>query len=197
MDAFLQAVLMQSLSYGVILLIAVGFIWFLQGNFLFQFIKVKSSRGKLKMVKIREVDRDEFTIGKVDEGFLIFKYSGEIRRVPLPIDTAKKNYFYRSLGITWIDFDSEKNAFGLHDYSTVTGHDAIKTQNFLKRILMMSNMKQDMSMVIIVLICIVLIAILAAVFLSVKNGSDITALRLTVEQSFRALNTTTAPPPQL
>jgi hypothetical protein len=195
MDAFLNAVLLQVLSYGVILLIAVGFIWFLQGNFLFKFIKVKSSRGAAKLIKIREADHDEFTIGIIKEGFLIFKYAGDTRRVPLPTDKDKKNYFYRAMGITWIDYDSEKNCFGLHDYSTVSGHDAIKTQNFLKRILMMSNLKQDLSMMIILLICIAIIGSIAAIFLTLQNGSHISSLQGQISELTRMVNTTYAPRP--
>ena len=200
MNPFQNLIFLQILSDSIVLIIGVFFIWFLQGNFLFRFIQVKASRDAKKMVRIREVDHDAHTIGKVDSGFLVFKYMKDIRRIPLPENIQ---VFYRCMGISWVDVSSDKNAFTKAkliysekqidketlaklqnlsfsilkaDYETVSGHDAIKTQNFLKRILMMSQLKQDMSMVILVLIGLVILGVIAAVALSLKNGQDIAAL---------------------
>ena len=177
-NEFVNQVLLQMLAYGSTFILAFAFLAWLMGSFLFKFIKVKASRGKLKLLKIREVDFDTFAIAKIDSGFLVFTYLKNEYRIPIPTPKV----FYRALGVTWVDFDAEKNAYGLHDYSTVSGHDGIKTQNFLKRILMQPHTEDNFQKIMLILIIVtLLILLIACVFIWTTKGDLATLTKIVNE----------------
>lgn len=129
----MNPILVQMIYYAITMLLTFMFLQLLMQGFPTKFIRVFGSLGKLSFVKIRGVTHDSITIGREDEGFLLFKHNKKMHRLPIPKDIK---VFYRFLFCQWIDVDGEKWAISKCDYGAVSGFDPVKIQNFLKRILM-------------------------------------------------------------
>jgi hypothetical protein len=147
-------VFIQTFYYGVVMILTIFFLGFLQKGFLFKFIKVKLSFGKYVLVKVRSVIRDYYAVGEIMEGNLIYKVRKNEKRLSIPDNKP----FYRSIGVMWVDVDEEKNAICKADYSTTDGYDAIKINNLLKRALtspVISSNKDKIMFAMLIGLCIV------------------------------------------
>jgi len=136
-------------------------------GFFWQFLRVKVSLGKFVLVKIRAVNRDYYRVGRVHEGFLVYKPTKHEKRISIPDSSV----FYRSLGISWVDLDDEKNALVKPDFSTVTGFDAIKYNNLYLRALYSPKIADTMEKIIIGLLVLAVILIAINLFFT-YNGYD-------------------------
>jgi len=107
MNDVLREGLMIVGSYVGIIVIGFALINFLSAGFLTRFIKVRGSRGKLVLVKVRGVTDHYFRTGKVTEKTLIYKARDqkELKRIAVP----DQSVFYRALMVWNIDVDEESN----------------------------------------------------------------------------------------
>lgn len=145
----------QTIYYLIVMLLGIIIIGFLQKGFLFNYLRVRLSFGKFVLVKVRAINRDFFAVGKIKEGFLIYKVNKEDKRIQL----NDNNCFYKCIGITFIDVSDEKNAVCLHNnYSSQDGFDAVKFQNLYLRALykptLLNNNKEKIIFLLIFGACI-------------------------------------------
>src|SRR4030067_2915849 len=103
MVSFISEVLLTVASYlGVFVLTIVAINWLLGGLFK-PYLRVRGSRGKLVLVKVKNILGDYFVTGHVEERALVFKdRKKEIRRIMLPIPPNPSG-IYRSIGVSCID----------------------------------------------------------------------------------------------
>jgi len=130
----INPIIAMTLGYAGVVLLAFLVINFLQAGFLRVFMIVKGSRGKKIMTNIYAVNRNYVKAGFVDNGWYVYSDgNGHEKRMKIP---SKIAIFYRFLNVTWVNVDEESNCFITPDGKTVTGHDAIKTNDLYKRALM-------------------------------------------------------------
>lgn len=165
-------VLIQAGYYGVVLVLAIGFVGLILKGFFWKYVKVRLSFGRLVLVKVRSKLQDSFLSGWVEDGFLVFKNKKDEFRLSL----KDKQPIYRSLSVNWIDVDEEKNAICNADYSTVEGYDAKKYNDLYTRALMRPSIGFGKEKLIIVLIIICVIASLGALYMGYRNSEALTTL---------------------
>lgn len=163
----MNPIIEQTIYYAIVLLLGFLMVTFLQRGFFMKFLKVKISLGRLVMVKIRAVNRDHYSVGKIEDGFLIFKMHKNYRRLCIP----DNRIFYRSLGVTWVDIEEEKNAFCYADYSTVTGFDADKFENLYLRTLYKPTLNDNTHKIIVVGLLIIFILVASMFFFLYKHDT--------------------------
>lgn len=172
-----NAILLQTFYYSVVMIFSVLGIAALLRGFLFKYLKVRASFGRYVMIKLRTALRDYFEVGWVDEGFLIYKSKGDVIRISI---NPNDKLFYRTLGINWIDIDEEKHAIAKTDYSPIPGYDARKNSDLIKRCLMRPVVGDTKEKVIMILLVIAIIGSLAAAYLSYMSYSTITTTTKTL-----------------
>jgi len=127
----MHPIFIQAGYYAIVLFLGFFIVAFIQRGFFLKFLRVKISFGRLIMVKVKSVNRDHYSVGRVEDNFLLFKLYKDWRRLTIPGAFV----FYRSLGVSWVDIDEERNALCCPDYSTLPGYDAVKFSDLLKRAL--------------------------------------------------------------
>lgn len=162
------------ISGAVLMSLVVFLMSFLLGGLLGKFMKVKASRGKKVLVKVRNQIQDYFAVGRIDEGFLVFKdRQKQQRRIVM-----QPGCVYRAASLFWLDVDDEKNTlFKRTTNDEVKGFDAVKFDNFIKRALEMPQSFGDKQLKIILIL--VLVAAAAAAFtgfMVYKQGETITQI---------------------
>jgi hypothetical protein len=156
----MNEIILQMAYYMVVMLLTFLCVNFFLRGFLLKFIGVKASLGRKILIKVRQVIYDDFAVGVITDGFLVFKYRKEMHRVPLPPD---KKVFYRVLNTNWVDIDGEKWALSRCDYAPVSGYDPVKIQNFLKRILMQPQLTDTTLRTLLIIIIIIGIVLLGSI----------------------------------
>jgi hypothetical protein len=160
-------------SYLAVILIGIGIINWMSGGFLWPFARVKMSRGRFTLVRVRGVTGDYFRIGEIMESWLVFKdRQKEKRRLSCP----EKSYINYAMGVKTIDVDDEKNAIMTADFKAVSGYDAIKFENLYVRALTAPKLEDKLMMIILIIIIIVLLVSLFNAFSIYKLGGKIDAL---------------------
>jgi len=153
--------------YAGVMLLTIVLISAIFRGFFWSYIKVRTSFGKLVMVKCRNTLRDYFTVAKVEENFLVFKYNKLPKRLALV-----PNIFYRCLMVNWVDYDETKDALTKADYSTVSGFDSVKFSDLLTRALMRPTVKTQFETIVIALLVGALLVGLASVYVSYLSYQD-------------------------
>lgn len=148
----MNALIWQWVQYAIAMLLTFFGVALIQRGFFLKYLKVRASMGRLVLVKVRSRLRDYFECGWVDGPFLIWKHGkatnhlflqtgkivpeSEVAAVRAGAPAVRdRDYFYRAIGVSWIDVDEEKGAAAKTDYSAVTGHDMEAEDNMLKRAL--------------------------------------------------------------
>jgi hypothetical protein len=163
----------MTMYYGIVFLLAVIVTSALFKGFFWQYVRVRSSLGRLVLIKLRAVNRDHFKVGKIEEGFLVFKFKKEFRRLAVT-DSAS---MYRSLGVTWIDVDEEKNAIVRPDFSVISGFDAEKFNSLFLRALYKPSLSQNYEIIILIGVGLVFLLVIASLYLMYKMQGDITLIK--------------------
>lgn len=128
MNEFLIVTIGYALSFGM----GVGLLWFFQSTFFLSFLKVKASRGKKILVKVRSPIQDYYTAGEVDsDGLLRFK---DLDGEELYLDYTNKA-LYRTLNVNAVDVDMEAKTLVGRDFQHYSGYDPKKFTQKLKRAL--------------------------------------------------------------
>lgn len=167
-------------GYGLFAMIAViGIMNFLLGGFLGPFMKVKRSRGKKVIVRVRNQVQDYFRAGVIEEGFLVFAdREKNNRRIPMQPGVVS-----RAITVYWVEVDDEKNCF----YKRATGeavstYDAVRVDNLLVRALTRPGLFGDQTVkILLILIIVLLVAVIAIGFMTYKNYAGIKELILAAQ----------------
>jgi len=166
------------LSYCAVILIGFALIQYLSNGFLFTFMRVKGSRGKLLLVIVKGKIQHYCVTGKVIGGDLIYRDAAAKkagRKVEKSL-TLPDGVVFRIFNVNAVMVDEEKNCIlrpGMHD---VPGFDPIKWGNYLKRALLAPKIKDDSILLVLVLVGL-LIVLCICIYLAVKMGSLNTSMQ--------------------
>jgi hypothetical protein len=124
-------------------------------KFLRTWLRVKMSRGQLILLRVNMKVQDIYRVGKIEEGFLVFKGSGKgQRRIALPNDTI-----FRSMGVNCAIIDDEKNCVVKINFEAVSGFDAEKFDDLLTRALYKPSILDDKTKIIIIILVVLVLAV--------------------------------------
>lgn len=179
-------------SYVGVFLLATIVFNFLMAGFLKTYLIVKGSRGAKVLVQVVTVSRNYYKAGYVDDGFLVYTSAKKHeKRLSIPED---KNPFYRSLNVTSINVDEEKNIIILPQGQGVTAFDAEKMNNLYLRTLYRPSILDPKQQLLFVLsiIGVLLAVVTLGVLLFVVSKNVNTAVTNTelLKQYFVGLNNT-------
>jgi len=170
---FPTIIFLQAMYYAIVMLLTLFIIGVLLKGFLWNYFRVRTSFGRLVLVKVRTPLRDYFLRGWVDEGFLIYKKGKEELRLSL---SQTKKPFYKCMSVIWIDIDEERGAICETDYKAVEGFDPVKFSDFIKRALMRPVAGDNKEKVIIIILIVTLIISCLSLYLAYTNGLQISQL---------------------
>lgn len=161
--AFMSEVMMFIVSYLGIILIMFALMNWLQGGLLFPFLRVKVSRGKLVLVKIRGVLQDYYRPGHIDGDILIYtdKIKGKKQTKRISVN---ENSIFRSVGVNCIEVDNIKNAVVKKDFSIVSGFDAVKIDNYIVRALTRPVIGDNKEKIMLIIVALTFFAVLFCIF---------------------------------
>jgi len=162
----IHPIIIQMVYYAVTMILTILLIGLLQKGFFFAFLRVKLSFGALVLVKARAINRDYFSVGMVEEGFLLYNSVAGVKR--LSVDDSA--CFYRVLGTNWIDVDDIKNAICKIDYSIVSGFDSIKHTALYVRALYKPNLNNKVTKIIIGCLILLIFLVIATAFFVYKQN---------------------------
>lgn len=145
----IHPIITQTFFYAIVMALTFGFLGLTQKGFFWKYLKVKLSFGKLVLVKLRAINRDYFSIGSIEEGFLVFK---DNKKEEKRISIKDSKPLYRVMGTNWIDLSDQKNAVCMPDYSVVDGFDAAKYNNLYVRALYKPVIASNQEKIIVALI---------------------------------------------
>jgi len=152
---------------GVILLFLVSLNIMTKG-FLFQYLRVKASQGRLVLARIHSITDTYYRPARIVEGFLETK-TRQKEQFSLPInDSDYSSYIYRELGISVIELDEQAKKllnFDFKGISFIEGFDAGRTQSLLMRI---KNRPQPLNKNTTLILGGIAIILLIVVFLAFK-----------------------------
>lgn len=180
METILYDILIQVACYMGVMLFMLFAVAALQRGFFFKYVKVRTSFGRLLMVKIRTILRDYYEYGWVDEGFLIYKHNKETIRIAI---NANDKIIYRALSVNWVDVDEEKNAVSKTDYTAIAGFDSKKFSDLLTRALMRPALSSGQEKIILICCILGVVIGLACVYLSYQNYAMLQQLPNTLTSS--------------
>lgn len=166
-------ILIQAGYYGLVMVITVGILSVMMRGFFWKYIKVRTSFGKYVMVKIRTKLRDYFVVGRMEEGFLIYKHKKEDYRLAI---NFKESQFYKCVGVMWIDVDEDKSAVSLTDYSGVSSHDPRKWNEVFLRALFRPSISDNKQKIILIILIVLGIGMLVIGYLEYHNYSSLRTL---------------------
>ncbi len=168
-------VFIQAGYYAIVMGLMVGAIGLILRGFFWKYIKVRMSFGKLLMVKIKAINRDYFAIGWINENQLVFtqRAGGKTGKEEKRIDIKYKSSFYRSLSITWIDIDEEKNCVIHPEYKKTEGFDAVKYNSLYIRALYRPTITDQQQRIILLLLFGIGIVAIAIAFMCWQNYANI------------------------
>jgi len=161
-------VFVQTIYYAIVMCFGIFIIALLQKGFLFPYLKVRASFGRLVLVKIRSINRDYFRPGKIHEGYLLFKDLEEKKQKRIALKDSSA--FYKCLAVNWIDLDEMKNCIVRHsDNRSIDGFDAIKYQDLLKRALMRPTLEDKKEKIMLIMLAGVLLACVVIGYLAYQD----------------------------
>lgn len=165
-------IILQIIYYGAVMLITVFLIGLMLKGFFFKFLRVKLSFGKLILVKLKTLINYKYSVGKIEEGFLVFNTALGTKRISVKDDSV----FYRSIGIAWVNIDDEKNTIIKPSGEHISGHDPIKWNNLYVRCLSLPKSGDPKTKIIIGCLFLIVILILGVCFMIYKQNYTIQAL---------------------
>lgn len=178
-------------SYVAVFALATIVFNFLMAGFLRTYLMVKASRGAKVLVQVVCVNRNYYRTGFVEDGFLVYKSAGKHeKRLSIP---EKQNPFYRSLNVTCVNVDEQRNILILPVGTEVDGFDADKYNSLYLRALYRPALLDPKQQLIFVLTIITFFLALATfgVLMFVVNKKLDTSIKIGVEIFSRFANVTT------
>lgn len=169
-------------GYGLFAMVAVwAALGWLLGGFLGPFMKVKRSRGKKVLIRIRNPVQDYFRAGAVEEGILVFKdREGNNRRIPMIPGVVS-----RAATVYWVEIDDEKNCFFKRESAeAVSSFDAVRVDSYIVRALVKPGLFGDNTVRgLLILVIVLLVAVGVVGFLVYRNGIALQAVQAAVSSA--------------
>ena len=156
----------QSMYYGIVIFIVVFIIAFYLRGFLFKYVKVRGSKGRLLLVNVGNKASNYYSVGTIDENTLVFVDKKKERHL---ITNVGEKGIYNLLGVQCIDVDEDKNFVIQRDGNNVIGFDAIRQSHLHERALMKPEDINKNIWFIIIAIGILIVLILAIIILVKVN----------------------------
>jgi hypothetical protein len=171
MDTIIKDILIQAGAYTAVMLLTIIAIGMLFKGFFLKYIKVKSSFGKLVLIKVRNQLRDYFMTGWLDSGFLVFidKKDGKKFEARICIDPDKRSPMYRCMGINWLDISEDKSSICYPDYSVVSGYDTKKYSDLMIRCLQRPVISSGQEKIMLILVGVSVLLMLGCAYLGFIN----------------------------
>lgn len=157
-----------SIIFGSLILIMLMFFqWYTQG-FFFTYARVKGSKGKKLLLKVRTKSGHYHTVGKMTvDGML--QYRTREGKVDKTISSVLPGCIYSVLGVKCADVDEETNGLIDHlNWKFVSGHDAERVDDKIVTALQKPSLNNKQT-VIIILICLAIAVSLACAYFGYKN----------------------------
>ena len=142
-------------SYTAIIFIAFFIVGWLQAGFFMPFLKVKTSRGKKILVRIRKPTGSDFVPAVEKEGQLSFKYFKEKKLI-----SNYKTGIYRSFNMNCVDVDPETWAVVTTSFEAVSTNDPNKTDSLIERALLKPGEKSLKEKIIIFLLILIAVVVI-------------------------------------
>jgi hypothetical protein len=143
-------------------------------GFLMKFIKVRASRGKLVLVKVKSSTDHYFRAGAISEKALKYKARGQKEKKTIPY-TTDEGGLYRAMTVYCIDVDEDKNSIIKTDGKEIDTYDAEKYEQLITRALYKPVLMDKNDKIILLLIIVAILGILI-LFFFVKGIDDRTLL---------------------
>lgn len=159
------------ISGFVLMLLPIGLIAWFQAGFFLKWLRVRASRGKLTLVKVRSKLRDFWAIGEIAGDFIVIGKKENRKRISM-----NDNPVYFCFGVSVVDMDESKNALSKTDYKAVTGFDAEKFEDLYTRALFRPTLEDNPNKMLIILFVILLAAVAISIFLSWNISQQISGL---------------------
>jgi len=142
---------------------------FLTKGFIFKFIRVKGSRGKLQLIRLKTATDTYWTTGRFDK--LLAYYIKTRDKEELSLTNVDKDCFQNIMGIMMMDYDSINHVIAIDDYSATKdiettkrgyvahkmANDPVKTNQYIIRASRLP--REDISIFLIIAMVLSFIAI--------------------------------------
>lgn len=173
MDAAMQEMFKWILVWAGVLFMLFFIINFVLKGLLLALLRVKTSRGRLLLIRVVGYVDTYFKTGYVKEEELHFKNRERIA-VALGMD---RSLVYRFLGVNWVDVDEKTGRIINHvELSSYPGYSPEIQDSIVKRALYRPSLYDNKMKIILVIIILVLIVGLVNIFIGVKVLKAIQAL---------------------
>jgi hypothetical protein len=96
----LNEIIAVAISYFVVLCLAIGIIGYNLQGFFITYFRVKFSRGKKIVVKVRDMIRPKYIVGHIEGEELLFKYHKDTKRINIERDDI-----YTDLKVQFVEVD--------------------------------------------------------------------------------------------
>ena len=128
-------------SYIVVVVLLDVFLNFLTHGFLHQYLRVKTSRGRLILVKCYDVTDSFYKAGKIDtrRNLIVKDRLGKKHT----FSKINSSYVGRELGVNRIEVDLVNGSIIKKDFSASTGFDLTAIDELINRALMLPRLKKD------------------------------------------------------
>jgi hypothetical protein len=128
-------------SYIVIIILMYATLNFLTKGFIYNYLRVKMSRGKYTLIRCNDVTDVYYKAGKIDsKRNLILK--DRFKKIHT-FSGIEKIHLNRELGVNLIEVDLVKGLLIHRDYSGASAFDLTMFDEFVNRALMLPQLKKD------------------------------------------------------
>lgn len=180
-------------SYLVVFIIPFFLVALYQGGFFGPYVRVKGSRGKLVLVKVRTMVSHYYRVGRIVEGALKYRDRNKNDHHITLIEGC----VYRMLGVSCIDVDEEKSTVYNHALAReVPGHDTVKVDQHIKRALQKPSMtNQNWTIILLIVILVALIGVGILMYQNYKLQKTGLELAAKTYELLRAMQPAVTPTP--
>lgn len=167
MNPAIQNALYLALSYVLICVIFYATINFLSKGWLTTYLKVKSSRGKKVFVEVDAVADTYFRVGYFKEDVFHYKTRHKVDKI---LTDIKHEDILHKLGVACVHVDEATDAVVRRNGSVKSGISAVNADQLVKRVILAAQIKKNIIMIILVLICVLLLLNIFGIILDYQNS---------------------------
>jgi len=177
---------MQILNQLAPLIVLLLMLNYLTANFLFVFLKVRMKRAKSICVRVHALPELYHKEGKFDGSTIIYKNRHkQVKRIrpstglehekdsdgkDIYYSKSLSDYVYKSMGISFIDIDDEKNSvMNPRKFTTVQGYDAVALDSIITRVITAPQLKNKFELMVLAALVIIILLSAASTVISFQN----------------------------
>jgi len=161
----MSSIIVQTLyfvaSYVGLFIIIFGSLNWLTKNFLWAFLRVKSSQGKKILCKIHSPTDIYFSIGQLEDNILRFKRRDKKKSI---ISAVSPDSFYSMCGVFVIEHSEDAKTIFSKTGKISEGSDGRTTDNYLNRIIKSPQVEDKFRQIMIALMVVLLIGVGASLY---------------------------------